>query len=141
MRSMRRSRRRDNLRVTAEINMTNLIDVAFVLLIIFMITAPILQGGIELELPEADAAPIESGESVVVSVTRDGRIYIGETEVSSDAEFQNIFPVHLPSKEDPVFIKTDANALVKYQDRVLGMLMKMGYRKTSLIVDPAAQGS
>src|SRR5688500_6046227 len=120
MRSMRRSRRRDNLRVTAEINMTNLIDVAFVLLIIFMITAPILQGGIELELPQANAAPLESGESVVVSITREGRIYIGETEVSTDAEFENIFPVHLPSKEDPVFIKTDGSALVKYQDRVLG---------------------
>ena len=136
MRSMRRSRRRDNLRVTAEINMTNLIDVAFVLLIIFMITAPILQGGIELELPQAEAQPLESKESVVVSVTRDGRIYIGETEVHSDAEFRNIFPIRLPSKEDPVIMKADANALVKHQMRVLGMLTAMGYHKVNLIAEP-----
>jgi biopolymer transport protein TolR len=139
MRSMRRSRRRDNLRVTAEINMTNLIDVAFVLLIIFMITAPIFQGGIELELPQADAAPVTSAETVVVSIAQDGRIYIGETEVN-EGEFRNIFPVHLPSKEDPVFIKSDANALVKHQTRVLGMLMDMGYRKTSLVVEPQPGG-
>src|SRR5688572_14442019 len=139
MRSMRRSRRRDNLRVTAEINMTNLIDVAFVLLIIFMITAPIFQGGIELELPQADAAPVTSAETVVVSIARDGRIYIGENEVN-ESEFRNIFPVHLPSKEEPVFIKSDANALVKHQTRVLGMLMDMGYRKTSLVVEPQPGG-
>jgi biopolymer transport protein ExbD len=68
MRNIRSSRRRD-CRVNAEISFTNLIDVAFVLLIIFMITAPIMQGGIELELPRADAAPLTQSEAVVVSVT------------------------------------------------------------------------
>jgi biopolymer transport protein ExbD len=138
MRSMRRSRR-GNLRVTADINMTNLIDVAFVLLIIFMITAPILQGGIELELPEADAAPMAAAETVVVSVAQDGRIYIGETEVS-ESQFRDIFPIHLPSKDDPVILQTDANAQVKYQMRVLGMLTSMGYHKLQMVVDPQPGG-
>ena len=59
----RRTRRR--LDPNSDINLTNLIDVAFVLLIIFMITAPILQGGIEVALPKAESSPITSQEGVI----------------------------------------------------------------------------
>ena len=66
-----------------EINIVSLVDVAFTLLIIFIITAPILQGGIEVELPQADSAPITSHEGMIVTVTRDGTIYIGDVAVDS----------------------------------------------------------
>ena len=138
MRGFRRSRR-NQMRVNAEINLTNLIDVAFVLLIIFMITAPILQGGIEVTLPEANAEAVEAKETVIVSITRDARIYIGETEVS-ESEFRQIFPIHLPSKQDPVFIKTDAEAANKHEKRVMGILMDMGYRQVNLVVAPVPAG-
>jgi biopolymer transport protein ExbD len=65
---LRRSRRR-SLQVDAEVRLTNLIDVAFVLLIIFMITAPILQGGVDVKLPEADAVPMESTDALVITIT------------------------------------------------------------------------
>ena len=139
MRGFRRSRR-DQLRVNAEINLTNLIDVAFVLLIIFMITAPILQGGIELELPEANAAPLEAKESVIVSITREGRIYIGDAEVSEE-QFRQIFPIHLPSTQDPVFVKGDAAARYEHPLRIMGLLMDMGYRNVNLVVEPVKAGS
>jgi biopolymer transport protein ExbD len=77
-----KKRRGDALPVNAEINLTNLIDIAFVLLIIFMITAPIMQGGIELNLPKADATPIEASDPVVVSITGDHRIFIDKAEVT-----------------------------------------------------------
>jgi len=86
----RRTRRR--LDANAEINLTNLIDVAFVLLIIFMITAPILQGGVEVQLPKAAAAPITSQEGVIVTVRPDGSIFIGDVRVQSLAEFERVFP-------------------------------------------------
>ena len=73
--------RRDALPVNAEINLTNLIDVAFVLLIIFMITAPILQGGVDVDLPEADAVPLESSDATIVTVTSDGTIYIDKAAI------------------------------------------------------------
>ncbi|HUF50834.1 MAG TPA: biopolymer transporter ExbD [Longimicrobiales bacterium] len=138
MRGFRRSRR-NAIHVNAEINITNLVDVAFVLLIIFMITAPILQGGIELDLPEANAAPLEAKETVIVSISRDGRIYIGDTEVS-EGEFRQVFPIRLPSKDDPVFVKGDGDAAYRHPLRIMGTLMDMGYRKVNLVVDPVQAG-
>ena len=63
---------------TAEINVTSLVDVALTLLVIFLITAPMLQGGVEVSVPRAQAAPIDSPEGVIVSVDREGNVFIGE---------------------------------------------------------------
>lgn len=135
MRSMRRSRRQ-RLHVNAEISMTNLIDVAFVLLIIFMITAPILQGGIELELPSADATPLTTSDAVVISVARDGRIFIDQTEIDR-AEFEDVLPMYVSAGDgQPVSIKGDGQASYEHVVQVLGMLMKMGMTNVSMIVDP-----
>ena len=74
---------RDDLPVNAEINVTSLVDVAFTLLVIFIITAPILQGGIEVAIPKADVQPITSDDRpFFVTVMSDGRIFMEETEVS-----------------------------------------------------------
>src|SRR5882672_5850395 len=78
------------LPLSADINVTSLVDVAFVLLIIFMITAPIMQGGVEVELPRAEARPIPAREGMVVSVDRSGRIFVDETRVSY-ADFRITF--------------------------------------------------
>lgn len=135
MRSMRRSRRQ-RMHVNAEISMTNLIDVAFVLLIIFMITAPILQGGIELELPSAEATPLTTSDAVVVSVARDGRIFIDQTEIDR-AEFEDVLPMYVSAADNqPVSIKGDGQASYEHVVQVLGMLMKMGMTNVSMIVDP-----
>src|SRR5512147_416524 len=64
------------LPLTADINVTSLVDVAFVLLIIFMIAAPMMQGGVEVRLPRAEARPLESREGLVVTVDRRGRIWV-----------------------------------------------------------------
>src|SRR5688572_29298784 len=87
--------RRDHLTAGADITLTNLIDVAFVLLIIFMITAPILQGGIEVALPKASSSPITSQEGIIVSVTKAGTIFIGEVPVQSLAEFERVLPSYM----------------------------------------------
>lgn len=83
-------RGRRQLPVNAEINLTNLIDVAFVLLIIFMITAPILQGGIEVTLPDAEARPLDAKEPVTVSIDRDGQYYVEKAKVASIAELETV---------------------------------------------------
>src|SRR6478672_9600573 len=66
----------------AEINVTSLVDVAFVLLIIFMITAPMMQGGVDVELPRAEARPLTAKEGMVVTVDRTGRIFVDETPLT-----------------------------------------------------------
>jgi biopolymer transport protein ExbD len=79
----RRSGGRGDLPINADINVTSLVDVAFTLLVIFIITAPILQGGIEVSIPRADVQPITSQENpFFITVMRDGRVFMEETEVT-----------------------------------------------------------
>src|ERR687898_808930 len=73
---------RGELPLMADVNVTSLVDVMLVLLIIFMITAPIMQGGVDVELPRAEARPLAPKEGMVVTVNRDGRIFIDQTPVS-----------------------------------------------------------
>src|SRR6187549_1411080 len=102
--------RRDHLTAGADITMTNLIDIAFVLLIIFMITAPILQGGIEVSLPKASSSPITSQDGVIVSITKPGTIYIGEVAVRSNSEFERVFPSYMNKQSRKyAYLKADAD--------------------------------
>ena len=75
-------RRRGGVPISSDINVTSLVDVAFVLLIIFMITAPMLQGGVDVQLPRAEARPLKAEEGLVVTVDRSGRIFLDQTPVS-----------------------------------------------------------
>jgi biopolymer transport protein TolR len=135
MQSFRRARRR-TLRVNSDISFTNLIDVAFVLLIIFMITAPIMQGGIEVDLPEAQAAPLTSAEAVVVTVDRDGHIYVGETRIVLE-EFGPMIQSHMEQRpNDYVSIKVDANARFEPVPQLLGIMMGLGITNVSFPVIP-----
>jgi hypothetical protein len=78
----RRGRRQD-LPIKAEINVTSLVDVAFTLLVIFIIIAPALQGGVEVEVPTADVTPLTTDEDAFyVTVDRDNLIYLAGTEVA-----------------------------------------------------------
>jgi biopolymer transport protein TolR len=134
-----RSSRRERMRVNAEINFTNLIDVAFVLLIIFMITAPIMQGGIELELPDAEARPLTTSENVVVSIDREGRIYIGEVEVS-ESELRQTMPMYMADREgEAIMIKADGATLYRPIMRVMGILNALGYTSINLAADPVTE--
>src|SRR3990167_7589280 len=70
----------------SEINVTPMVDVMLVLLVIFMVTAPLLQQGVKVDLPEANAEPMKTStdERLVLTLAKDGRAYIGKTEVPLD---------------------------------------------------------
>src|SRR6266516_4182900 len=70
------------LPLNADINVTSLVDVAFVLLIIFMITAPIMQGGVDVRLPRAEAKPLEPKSGLVVTLDREGHIFMDQAALS-----------------------------------------------------------
>jgi biopolymer transport protein ExbD len=76
--------------LNAEINVVSLIDVMMLLMVIFMITAPIMQGGIDIDLPKAEARPLEPKSGLVVTVDRNGRIHVDETDLSF-SEFRSTF--------------------------------------------------
>jgi biopolymer transport protein TolR len=123
------------LPLTADINVTSLVDVAFVLLIIFMITAPIMQGGVDVQLPRAEARPITAKEGMVVSVDREGRIFIDETEVS-ERDFRLTFGALVQSRR-PRSIYLRADRRVPYGDvvRVLAVIRTSGISDVGLVAE------
>ena len=133
--------RRESLDAYAEINLTNLIDVAFVLLIIFMITAPILQGGVEVQLPKASAAPITSQEGVIVSVRADGAVFIGEVGVQSLSEFERVFPTYIRQQSKKfAYLKADAGATHGRVMEVVGLMKKLDVAEVGFVVEPDVEG-
>lgn len=118
--------RRDDLPLTADINITSLVDVAFTLLVVFMIVAPTLQGGIELTPPEADVDPVTSEDRpFFVSVTADGAVYVAETLLAGD-EFRTALP-QLVRTADParVYLRGDADAPYERVLQVMGLLKEL----------------
>lgn len=110
-RSSDKRSRHGGLRTNAEINVTSLIDVAFTLLVIFIITAPIMQGGIELRLPQAQIQPLTPSEDpFILSVLEEGTVVVGETPISAE-EFDTVFPqLFAAAAPSEVFIRGDSLA-------------------------------
>jgi biopolymer transport protein ExbD len=123
------------LPLTADINVTSLVDVAFVLLIIFMITAPIMQGGVDVQLPKAEARPMTAKEGMVVSVDREGRIFIDETPVSEN-DFRLTFSALVQSRR-PKSVYLRADRRVPYGDvvRVLATIRVSGITDVGLVAE------
>jgi biopolymer transport protein ExbD/biopolymer transport protein TolR len=124
------------LDVRAEINVTSLVDVAFTLLIIFMITAPIIQGGVEIEVPRAPAAPLQASEGFVITIDRDGQLYLDDTPVTFE-EF-DVAVVQVIRRRDPetVYVKGDTNVSYGVVLRVIGKLKEADIEAVSLIAEP-----
>ena len=127
--------RRDSLPVNAEINLTNLIDIAFVLLIIFMITAPaMMEGAVKLELPKADVAPMESSEQVNISLTLDGKIFIDKTEVTFEdlgAQMQRYV-----GGNKTIAIRADGGRPSRDLTRAIAIVNKAGITNVGIVADP-----
>lgn len=124
------------LPLAAEVSLTNLIDVAFTLLIIFMITAPILQGGVEVRLPRAAAAPLTSEEAVIVSITAEGRVFLDDAPVEID-ELRVALPAVARRKgSGAVFVKADERASYGTVLRVIGALKASEIETVGLVAEP-----
>lgn len=133
---MARHRRRE-LPLNAEINVVSLIDVILLLLVIFMITAPMMQGGVDVALPKADAKPLEQPKSgLVVSVDRMGAIYVDETKMTL-SEFRASFRA-LASKRarDGVYLRGDASVSYGVVTQVLAIMRAAGVGDVGLVTDP-----
>jgi biopolymer transport protein TolR len=124
---------RGELNFNADINVTSLIDVVLVLLIVFMITAPIMQGGLDVELPRAEARPLQPKEGMVVSVNRDGKVYVDNTPVSY-RDFRATFRA-LVSQRKPEGVYLQADARVPYGEvvKVLAVIRTAGIVNVGLV--------
>ena len=124
------------LPLNADINVTSLVDVAFVLLIIFMITAPIMQGGVEVQLPRAQARAIQPKEGLTVSIDRRGRIFVDETPLRMQ-EFGPAFRALVASKKpNGVYLRADRRVVYETVVQVLAIMREAGVRDVGLVAEP-----
>ena len=127
--------RRKRLLPSADINVTSLVDVAFVLLIIFMITAPMMQGGVALELPKAEARPLTPKEGIIVSVDRSGRIFIDQTRVTYD-EFRASFRAVVAKRAtSDVYLRGDRRVAYGEVVRVLAAMRAAGVKNINMTTE------
>jgi biopolymer transport protein ExbD/biopolymer transport protein TolR len=132
-------RRRGGVPITADINVTSLVDVAFVLLIIFMITAPMLQGGVDVQLPRAEARPLKVEEGLVVTVDQDGRIFLDQTAVSY-ADFRVAFQAVVATRRPSgVYLRADRRVAYGQVTRVLAAIRAAGIRDVGLVAEDEDQ--
>jgi biopolymer transport protein TolR len=121
----------------ADINVTPLVDVMLVLLIIFMVTAPLLTQGVPVELPDSRAKPLDQQkEPTEISMERDGRIFIAKDEVSDDALPARLLAIASEGKgsEPPqVFLRADKGLDYGRVMRVMGELNRAGLNRVALV--------
>jgi len=121
----------------AEINVTNLVDVVLVLLIIFMITAPMLQSGIDVKLPKTKAATQdELGEGVVLTIDRKGGIFIDDVWVRL-SDFEKRLNIVLKQKnQSSVYIRADSGVVYATVVDVIARLKASGIEYVGLVTSP-----
>ncbi len=140
----RRGRRRHA--PMSEINVTPFVDVMLVLLIIFMVTAPLLTVGVPLELPHAKGKQLEANkEPIVVSVTQKGDVFLGQEE-KTPMQLDEIGPKlnavagNRGGVDEPIFVRGDKSAEYGLVARVMGRIKEAGFRKISLITEVEGGG-
>ena len=125
--------RRSTYRSLSEINITSLVDVTLCLLIIFMLTAPYIQGGVEVNLPDAETQNVIVEAGPIISVTANRQIFYDEEPVSLE-ELEQRMAAHLDERETlPVYLRADEEIPYGFALKVMAVVERMGFRNLSLV--------
>ena len=118
-----------------EVSFINLIDVTLVLLLIFMITAPAIQDMVNVELPSGKASTANISEGVVITVDKDGIVYIEKEKIKSE-EFERRFnDIWKKRSGEPVYIRGDESVLYGHVMNVLDIVKRVGGENVGLVVE------
>ena len=129
-------RRREGMALNAEINVVSLIDVMLLLLVVFMITAPLMQGGVDVALPKAQARPLEQKSGLVVSVNRQGEIFVDDARLTYD-EFRASFRALAQQRSSQgVYLRADQGVPYGSVVRVLAVMRAAGVGDVGLVAEP-----
>ena len=124
----------------AEINVTPFVDVMLVLLIVFMITAPLLTVGVPVDLPETEARNLPADEEpLTITITTDGLIYLQETEVGLAELAPRLTAIAGTGYESRIFIRADDGAAYGDVARVMANINAAGFTNLGLVTDPIEQ--
>ena len=138
----RRRRGRRSRGALSEINVTPLVDVMLVLLIIFMISAPLLTAGVPVELPKTEAGSIQDqAQPLSVSIRADGSIFIGEREVAFSSLSPQLREMAGPDSRKPVYVRADGRASYAIVAQVMAALSTSGFTAINLVTDTGGPSS
>ncbi|MBI1622338.1 protein TolR [Aquamicrobium zhengzhouense] len=133
--------RRGRKALVSEINVTPFVDVMLVLLIIFMVAAPLMTVGVPIDLPESSAKALNADtQPITVSVNSDGQIYLQETEIAFEEILPRLQAIAEAGYEERIFVRADGSADYASVMRVLGRINAGGFRNVGLVTLPE-QGS
>ena len=131
-----RRRRRRSARPMAEINVTPMVDVMLVLLIIFMVTAPLLTVGVPIELPKSEAQQLEGDkEPLTITVDPEGKIFLQDTEMQLDEIVPKLSAISKSGYEERIFVRGDRRVNYGVVMRVMGTISAAGFRRIALVSD------
>jgi len=131
-----RRRRRGRTGVMSEINVTPLVDVMLVLLIVFMVAAPMMTVGVPIDLPKTQAQELNSQtQPITVAVTPEGTIYVGEDVVAEADLINTVSALAVNGTEERIFLRGDTSANYGSVMRVMGILSGAGFSKIGLITE------
>jgi biopolymer transport protein TolR len=131
-----RRRGGDRLPLMGDINVVSLIDVMMLLMVIFMITAPMMQGGVDIHLPKAEARPLESHSGLTVTLDKSGSIYVDDAPMTF-AEFAGSFRALAERKgKAGVYLRADDGVDYGSVVRVLAVIRGAGVGDVGLVAEP-----
>jgi biopolymer transport protein ExbD len=122
----------------AEINVTPMVDVMLVLLVIFMITAPLLSVGVPLDLPKSRAAQLsEPKKPVIISLNREGEVFIGDERIGAEDLEGRLTALAADDPSRIVYVRSDRTNTYEQLMDMLGLVSHAGFSKVSLIAEAA----
>jgi biopolymer transport protein ExbD len=133
---MARRRRRHRYELNADVNVVSLIDVMLLLLVIFMITAPMMQGGVDLTLPKADAKPMESKDALSITVNRAGTIVVDNTTLTLSQFRTTVRSLAMNRSKNGVYLRADQGVNYGLVVQLLAILNKAGITNVGLVTEP-----
>ena len=131
-----RAGKRSRYRPLAEINVTPLVDVMLVLLIIFMVTAPLMTSGVPVDLPKANAQPINNdSEPLTVSMNAEGKVFLQDQEVTLEGLVPKLQEIAKNNPERRLFVRGDKDIAYGKIMQVMGTITQGGFTKVALLAE------
>ena len=129
--------RRQQFLPMAEINVTPFVDVMLVLLIIFMVAAPLLSVGVKVDLPETEARPLptEKEKPLTLTVDEEENIFINEVKVSRDQLKMKLVSIKRERNSDKIFLRASGQLQYERVAKLMGILTQSGFNAVSLVTD------
>ncbi len=124
-------------RLVSDINVTPLVDVMLVLLIIFMVTAPMMTQGLDVDLPETTTKSLRQEENpIVVTIDKDGEIYLNKAPVSRKVLYQELSGFDDFQRDKPIYLKADKAVAYGVVVKIMADIKKAGFEKLGMITQP-----